>query len=58
MKAGEKTWEGQIIGNRIIGIIYGRGPNDVNLSEWGISGEIKNKDLFHLDELIFERIKE
>ena len=58
VKAGEKTWEGQIIGNRIIGIIYGRGPNDVDLSEWGISGEIKNKDLFHLDELIFERIKE
>ena len=58
VRAGEKTWEGQIIRDKIIGKIYGRRIGDVDLIDMPISGEIVDDGLIKIDDIIFERVED
>ena len=61
VKAGEKTWEGQIIGDQIIGISYGRYPDDINLSSFNQTIKIIDQNTLEMDlgdrQIIFDRIE-
>jgi hypothetical protein len=61
VKAGEKTWEGQIIGDQIIGISYGRYPDDINLSSFNQIIKIIDQNTLEMDlgdrQIIFDRIE-
>ncbi len=56
VKAGEKTWEGQIIGDRILGKIYGRGMGDANLTDFPITGEILDNGFIQIEDIVFEKV--
>ena len=58
VKAGEKTWEGRIISNKIIGEIYGRGIGDSNLIGFPIISEIIDDKLIHINDIIFEKVED
>jgi len=61
VKAGEKTWEGQIIGNQIIGIFYGRYPDDIDLRPSNQTIRIIDQNTLEMDlgdrQIIFDRIE-
>ena len=60
IKAGEKTWEGEISGNWIEGVIYGRQELSVNPKAYKTRIRIKNINMLYLDdaELQFVRMPE
>ena len=61
VKAGEKTWEGQIIGDQIIGVSYGRYPDDIDLILSNKTIKIIDKNTLEMDsgdrQIIFDRIE-
>ena len=61
VKAGEKTWEGQIIGDQITGISYGRYPDDVDLRPFNQTIKIIDQNTLEMDlgdrQIIFDRIE-
>ena len=56
VKAGEKTWEGQIIGDKILGKIYGRWMGDANLTDFPITGEILDNGFIQIEDIVFEKV--
>ena len=61
VKAGEKTWEGQIIGDQIIGISYGRYPDDIDLRSFNQTIKIIDQNTLEMDlgdgQIIFDKIE-